>query len=326
MSSPVDRSCSRGGCAGCYGQTIARIAGGLELGKIDPDLRGGFSDGGHVVAGPAFDRRPDHRDAVARYPAHSAAAQLFSDHVLEFPYSDGCGVVFLAPMFGRAGEGDDFLHELRIGLGYRMDRHRRPDPAADPAEGAAIAFRAAGDPAFGPQRLDCRFRHDPARPVLRGLEDGRIEPDGKFDDVVPERRISVGDQGVGWTMRGDLAEQAHLANDLEHVLGFWLIALGAGIGRLAFDHQTAVAAELPDPEWREDVGGLVDEEAVRSGAQEIRYQRLLLGAGILEFLAKAGPHRRHPEMLFEDAAADPGAPAIDIVGTGRRRIEGVAFV
>jgi hypothetical protein len=31
-------------------------------------------------------------------------------------------------------------------------------------------------------------------------------------------------------------------------------------------------------------------------------------------------------MLFEDAAADPGAPAIDIVGIARCRVEGIAFV
>jgi hypothetical protein len=33
--------------------------------------------------------------------------------------------------------------------------------------------------------------------VLRGLEDRWIEPDGKFDDVVPERCIGVGDHGAG---------------------------------------------------------------------------------------------------------------------------------
>jgi hypothetical protein len=113
----------------------------------------------------------------------------------------------------------------------------------------------------------------------------------------------------------------------------WNTCSGFGSSRLARGSdvlhsitQTAVTAEIADAERFEDIGGLLDEQAIRGGAQEVSNQRLLLAARILEFLPKAGPHRRQPEMLFEDAAADPGAPAIDIVGIARRRVEGITFV
>jgi hypothetical protein len=100
--------------------------------------------------------------------------------------------------------------------------------------------------------------------VFGGLENLRIEPDREFCDLVPERGVRIGDQRIIRTMRSDLTEQARLGNDLEHVLGLWLVELGAGV--CGFDHQTVVAAEVSDAEWVEDTRGQVDQQAIRRGA------------------------------------------------------------
>ena len=70
-------------------------------------------------------------------------------------------------------------------------------------------------------------------------------------------------------------------------------------------HRTGRAFAMRDPKQAQHVRRLIDQEAVRCGAKEAGDKGLLLGSGVLQLIAVAGPEGRKPEMVFEGAASDP---------------------
>src|SRR5262249_52581120 len=143
------------------------------------------------------------------------------------------------------------------------------------SERAALAFAAAGNPAFGGQGMGRLCSKDLRGASLRGLEDLWIAADRILAHFVPEGCVDVGDQRIFRPMPREHVDQAELHLRLENVREPRSVEASARIDALAFEYEASVAAEGRNAEVGELVVLTGDQERVRRCAQEAERERFL---------------------------------------------------